>query len=49
VRQKGSHVVLQHKTDGRTRTVPVPLDRELKSGTLLAILRQSGLARIVFE
>lgn len=28
--------------DGLTRTVPVPLHREVKVGTLKSIIRQSG-------
>ncbi|HHQ47748.1 MAG TPA: type II toxin-antitoxin system HicA family toxin [Acidobacteria bacterium] len=49
VRQRGSHVVMQKRTMERTTTVPVPLHRELKRGTLASIIRQSGLPRSVFE
>ncbi len=38
---KGDHVVLQRKND--YRNVVVPLHKELKPGTLRAIIRQSGL------
>jgi len=41
VRQRGSHVSLQK---GNLRTV-VPLHSDLSPGTLLAILRQSGISR----
>ena len=41
VRQKGSHVSLQK---GAFKTV-VPLHPELARGTLLAILKQTGLTR----
>jgi len=41
VRQKGSHVSLQK---GQFRTV-VPLHHELAKGTLLGILKQSGMSR----
>ena len=41
VRQRGSHVSLQK---GDYRTV-VPLHSDLSPGTLLAILKQSGLSR----
>jgi len=41
VRQRGSHVSLQK---GGYRTV-VPLHSDLSPGTLLAILKQSGLSR----
>ncbi|MDR3088777.1 MAG: type II toxin-antitoxin system HicA family toxin [Desulfobulbaceae bacterium] len=50
VRQRGSHAVMQGKTaEGGTVTVPVPLHREIRAGTLLSIIRQSGLPRQNFE
>ena len=49
VRQRGSHVVMQRQDDTGTTTVPVPLHRELKRGTLASIIRQSGLPRATFE
>jgi len=49
VRRKGSHVVLQQRAAGTTTTVPVPDHRELRTGTLLSIIRQSGLERAAFE
>ena len=48
-RQRGSHVAMQKLVEGRTVTVPVPLHDEIKIGTLQSIIRQSGLARSVFE
>lgn len=49
VRQKGSHLIMQ-KRDGRTTiTVPVPDHEELRTGTLVGIIRQSGLPRSLFE
>ncbi len=40
----GSHHVLMHPGDTRrTVTVPVHGNRDLKSGTLRAIIRQTGL------
>ena len=30
-------------------TVPVPMHRELRTGTLLSIIRQSGVPRSEFE
>jgi len=44
VRQRGSHVSLQK---GSYRTI-VPLHSDLSPGTLLAILKQSGLFRDEF-
>ena len=49
VRQKGSHRILQKKSENRTITVPVPMHKELKPGTLGSIIRQSRLDRSVFE
>ena len=49
IRQVGSHVVLQKTISDSTITVPVPLHREVAKGTLGAIIKQSGLARSLFE
>ncbi len=49
VRQRGGHIVMQRVTADGTTTVPVPNHRELKRGTLQSVIRQSGLAREVFE
>jgi predicted RNA binding protein YcfA (HicA-like mRNA interferase family) len=49
VRRRGSHVVMQRRTDAGTATVPVPDHPELAIGTLLSVIRQSGIARIEFE
>ncbi len=49
VRQKGSHIIMQKKQGNSTITVPVPDHAELKTGTLLGIIRQSGLPRSLFE
>lgn len=49
VRRKGSHVVMQMKLPNTTITVPIPDHRELKGGTLAAIIRQSRLPRDLFE
>ena len=40
---------MQKKTDGGTKTVPVPDHKEIRIGTLSSIVRQSGLARSEFE
>jgi predicted RNA binding protein YcfA (HicA-like mRNA interferase family) len=48
VRQKGSHRVMQKTTASGTITVPVPLHRELRPGTLASIIRQSQLDRSLF-
>ncbi len=45
VRQRGSHIIMQLKTEETTITVPVPNYPELKIGTLQSIIRQSGLPR----
>lgn len=49
VRQRGSHIVMQRRTEGETVTVPVPDHAEIRIGTLQAIIRQSGIPRIAFE
>ena len=49
VRRRGSHIVMQRMHEGRTTTVPVPDHRELRTGTLMSIIRQSGLRRTDFE
>jgi predicted RNA binding protein YcfA (HicA-like mRNA interferase family) len=48
VRQRGSHVVMQTKTDNSTITVPVPMHREIRIGTLQSIIRQSGVEKSAF-
>ena len=49
VRQRGSHIVMQKRSSETTTTVPVPDHSELKTGTLASIIRQSGLAKSLFE
>ena len=49
VRQRGSHVVMQKRSEQTTITVPVPDHADLKAGTLASIIRQSGLSRSLFE
>jgi len=49
VRQKGSHIIMQKRENDTTITVPVPDHNELRTGTLLGIIRQSGLPRALFE
>lgn len=40
---------MQRRIEGSTVTVPVPMHRELKIGTLASIIRQSRLPRSEFE
>ena len=49
VRQRGSHIVMQRATADGTTTIPVPDHKELRTGTLRSIIRQSGLPRNEFE
>ncbi|MFL6468550.1 MAG: type II toxin-antitoxin system HicA family toxin [Pyrinomonadaceae bacterium] len=49
VRQKGSHAIMQLRTESSTVSVPVPLHGEIRIGTLQSIIRQSGLPRSEFE
>jgi predicted RNA binding protein YcfA (HicA-like mRNA interferase family) len=48
-RQKGSHIIMQKRDGSTTITVPVPDHKELRTGTLLGIIKQSGLQRSLFE
>jgi len=48
-RQKGSHISLHKKTEtGKIILVVVPKHKEIKKGTLLSIIKQSGMARDEF-
>ena len=49
VRQRGSHIVMQRRTDFGTVTVPIPDHSEIQIGTLQSIIRQSGVPRSAFE
>ncbi len=40
---------MQKKTPDSTITVPVPDHKEIRSGTLQSIIRQSQLSRVLFE
>jgi len=49
VRRKGSHIIMQKRTQESTVTVPIPDHSELRLGTLMSIIRQSQLPRALFE
>ena len=49
VRQRGSHIIMQRVTADGTTTVPVPDHKEVRTGTLRSIIRQSGVPRSEFE
>jgi len=49
VRTKGSHMILQLRTNSGTITVPIPDHNELRIGTLASIVRRCGLPRELFE
>jgi predicted RNA binding protein YcfA (HicA-like mRNA interferase family) len=48
LRQSGSHMIMQHP-DPTQRPISVPDHRTVAIGTYRAIIRQSGLARSLFE
>ena len=48
-RQRGSHVVMRKTTPEGSITTVIPEHDEVKVGTLRSIIRQSGLARELFE
>ncbi len=43
VRQRGSHVRLEKRTEDRMIKLTVPLHRSLKKGTLRRIIEEAGL------
>jgi predicted RNA binding protein YcfA (HicA-like mRNA interferase family) len=43
VRQKGSHVILQHPERSEQLTVPYHSGKEVKKGLLVAILKQANI------
>ena len=47
-RQKGSHIILVKESDKGKKAVVVPNHKEVDKGTLLEIIRQSGLTRNEF-
>ena len=49
IRQKGSHAIMQKLTEDSTVTVPAPMHKEIKIGTLHSIIRQSELTKMDFE
>ena len=49
IRQRGSHIVYQKAIENSTITVVVPNYSEIRSGTLMSIIRQSQLPRSLFE
>jgi len=49
VRQKGSHVRLEKVGDDGIIKITVPLHDELKKGTLMRIIKDSGLTQEEFE
>jgi predicted RNA binding protein YcfA (HicA-like mRNA interferase family) len=49
IRQKGSHIIMQKQTEGKTITVLVPNHSEIKKGTLQSIIRQSEISKQYFE
>lgn len=48
VRQRGSHVRMRHLTEPERKPLTVPDHKELKSGTLRAILRDAGISPTEF-
>jgi len=43
VRQRGSHVIMQHPTKKEQLTVPYHAGKEVKKGLLSAILKQANI------
>ena len=49
VRRRGSHIIMQKRIPDGTITVPIPDHKEIRTGTLQSIIRQSGMPRSEFE
>jgi len=49
VRQRGSHIIMQRTDATGATTVPVPNHRTVRIGTLLSIIRKSGLPKEQFQ
>ena len=49
VRQRGSHVRLEKKTNGETIKLTVPLHSQLKKGTLSRIIKDSKISEEEFS
>jgi len=49
IRRRGSHIVMQKRLHNSTITVPIPDHKELRTGTLRSIIRQSEIPRSEFE
>jgi len=49
VRRRGNHIIMQNQEGHSTRTVRFHTPEELRVGTLLSVIRQSGIARELFE
>ena len=47
-RQRGSHISLHKKENGKTLLVVVPRRNKIKRGTLISILKQANLTREEF-
>ena len=47
-RQKGSHISLHKKENGKTLLVVVPRKNPIKRGTLISILKQANITRDEF-
>lgn len=46
-RQKGSHVILYNSINGKRLAIPLHI-KDIPKGTLLSIIKQSGLSREEF-
>jgi len=50
IRQRGSHIIMQKRLPSTTTiTIPVPNHKEISTGTLKSIIRQSKLQSSEFE
>jgi predicted RNA binding protein YcfA (HicA-like mRNA interferase family) len=49
MRQRGSYLIMQWQGEATTVSVAVPMQDEIKMGTLSSIIHQSHLSRELFE
>ena len=49
IRQRGSPIIMQKKLQATTITIPIPNHKEISTGTLKSIIRQSKLKSSEFE
>ncbi len=47
--QKGSHLKMRGRIDGKLKTVIIPMHKQVAQGTLNSILRQAGITKQILD